>query len=73
MKIKENINKNLKFSFSLATRDAVETEIKLLIHQSLNLFTTFPQKIVKDNRDIFSNFIIVVLIQECRPHGFLPP
>ena len=47
MKIEENINKNLKFSFSLVTREEVEKEIKLLDTLSLSLLMTFLEKIKK--------------------------
>ena len=47
MKIEENINKNLKFSFSLVTREEVEKEIKLLDTLSLSLLITLLEKIKK--------------------------
>ena len=47
MKIEENINKNLKFSFSLVTREEVEKEIKLLDTLSLSLLMTLLEKIKK--------------------------
>ena len=47
MKIEENINKNLKFSFSLVTREELEKEIKLLDTLSLSLLMTLLEKIKK--------------------------
>ena len=49
MKIEENINKNFKFSFSLATRDEVEKEINLLNTLKSQPFNDIRTKIVKDN------------------------
>ena len=73
MKIEKNITKTLKKFFSSVIRDEVETKITLLVTSKSQPFNNIPTKIVKDNREIFSTLLLVVLIQEYRRHDFLPP
>ena len=57
MKIRENINKNFTFSFSLVTSDEIEKEINQLNISKSQSHKDIFTKIIKDNRDIFSNLI----------------
>ena len=57
IKIVESISKNLKFSFSSVTRNEVETKIILFDPSKSQPFYNISTKVVKVNRDIFSNFI----------------
>ena len=58
LKMEENINKNVQFSFSLVTGDKVGKEINLHdISESQSHYDT-PTKIIKDNWDIFSTLLL---------------
>ena len=57
MHIKENINKNFKFSVILVTRDEVIKETNQLNLSKPQPYNDIPTKVIKVNRDIFSNFI----------------
>ena len=54
---KEGNIKKINFLFFLVTRDEVEKETEELDTSKSQRFNDIPTKIVKDTRDLFSNFI----------------
>ena len=55
--IKKNCNSGLSFSFSQTERDEIMKEIKNLKTNKATQSTDIPTKIIKENYDIFGDFI----------------
>ena len=55
--IRTKCNKNGAFSFKEASFKEIKTEIRLLKLKKGSQYSDIPSKIIKENSDIFSNFI----------------
>ena len=55
--IRTKCNKNGAFSFTEASFKKIEAEIRLLKLNKASQYSDMPAKIIKENSDIFSNFI----------------
>ena len=57
MAIRTRYNRNGAFSFREISFKEIETEIRLLKLNKASQYSDIPSKIIKENSDIFSNFI----------------
>ena len=57
MAIRTRYNRNGAFSFREISFKEIETEIRLLKLNKASQYSDIPTKIIKENSDIFSNFI----------------
>ena len=57
MAIRTKCNRNGAFSFREVSAKQIETEMSLLKLNKTSQYSYMPTKIIKENSDIFSNFI----------------
>ena len=70
--IKKQCNTNLYFSFSQIGHDEIMKELNNLDKNKAIQNTDIPAKLIKENSDIFANFILENL-NNCISHSIFPP